>query len=67
MLIGFAFLFGLLVTYLLRFELRFLTPLQPSWSMIFDSYGLLSPKSRNLDRDSIRGQRYLRLQLSRTR
>jgi hypothetical protein len=35
--------------------------------MIFDSYGLLSPESRHLDRDNVREQRYQRLQLSRTR
>jgi hypothetical protein len=35
--------------------------------MIFDSYGLLSLESRHPDRDSVRGQRYQRLQLSRTR
>jgi hypothetical protein len=35
--------------------------------MIYDSCGPLSPVSRHLDRVSVREQRYLRLQLSRTR
>jgi hypothetical protein len=35
--------------------------------MIYNRYGLLSPESRHLDRVSVREQRYLRLQLSRTR
>jgi hypothetical protein len=35
--------------------------------MTYDSYGPLSPESRHLDRVSVREQRYLRLQLSRTR
>jgi hypothetical protein len=35
--------------------------------MIYDSYGPLSPESKHLDRVSVREQRYLRLQLSRTR
>jgi hypothetical protein len=35
--------------------------------MIYDSCGPLSPMSRHLDRVSVREQRYLRLQMSRTR
>jgi hypothetical protein len=57
----------LLVSCLQRFELRYQIPLLLFQSMTFVSCGLLLPESRHLGQDSVRGQRFQRQQLSKTR
>jgi hypothetical protein len=64
---GSALSFDQCVTCLQRLGLRSLIPLLHSQSMTFDSCGLQLLESRHLGRDSVRGQRFQRQQLSRTR